>query len=94
MYLREVALLTLPFLLFFSETDLTFFLQEISYKEGRILPACERNIMDIVENKIKEAQDFRDHYFIEHPKATPAERTRAVREKVLPLIQVCSQSNF
>ncbi|VDK75620.1 unnamed protein product [Onchocerca ochengi] len=43
--------------------------------------------MEILEEKIKEVEHFRDSYYQRFPESTSAEKCRAVREKVLPLIQ-------
>uniref|UniRef100_A0A0R3RYS6 TPR_REGION domain-containing protein n=1 Tax=Elaeophora elaphi TaxID=1147741 RepID=A0A0R3RYS6_9BILA len=43
--------------------------------------------MEILEEKIKEAERFRDGYYQHFPNCTLTEKKRAVREKVLPLIQ-------
>ncbi|EJW84858.1 hypothetical protein WUBG_04231 [Wuchereria bancrofti] len=43
--------------------------------------------MDVLEEKIKETERFRDCYYQQFPKSTLEEKKQAVREKVLPLIQ-------
>ncbi|CAG9531155.1 unnamed protein product [Cercopithifilaria johnstoni] len=43
--------------------------------------------MEVLEEKIKEAERFRDDYYQHFPKCTLIEKRQAVREKVLPLIQ-------
>ncbi|EFO26739.1 TTC5 protein [Loa loa] len=43
--------------------------------------------MDVLEEKIKEAECFRDGFYQHFPKSTLEEKKQAVREKVLPLIQ-------
>ncbi|KAL3985188.1 Tetratricopeptide repeat family protein [Acanthocheilonema viteae] len=43
--------------------------------------------MEVLEEKIKEAERFRDSYYQNFSKGTLTEKKRAVREKVLPLIQ-------
>lgn len=43
--------------------------------------------MEALEEKIKNVINFRDHYFMEHPQSNTAEKTKAVREMVLPLLQ-------
>lgn len=44
--------------------------------------------MEILEEKIKEAERFRDGFYVHFPKCTLMEKRRALRERVLPLIQV------
>uniref|UniRef100_A0A915PUM3 Cell division cycle protein 27 homolog n=1 Tax=Setaria digitata TaxID=48799 RepID=A0A915PUM3_9BILA len=43
--------------------------------------------MEALEEKIKEAECFRDRYYQQFPLNTSMEKSRAVREKVLPMIQ-------
>ena len=46
-------------------------------------------IMERLEEKIREAEDFRDRFFLDHPEIKdPNEKGKAVREMVLPLLQV------
>ncbi|VDK28539.1 unnamed protein product, partial [Anisakis simplex] len=43
--------------------------------------------MDVLMERIKEAEHFRDRYFKEHPNSTLAEKSKSVRERVIPLLQ-------
>ncbi|VDM39908.1 unnamed protein product [Toxocara canis] len=43
--------------------------------------------MEILTEKIKEAERFRDRYYEDHPSSTVAEKSKAVKEKVIPLLQ-------
>lgn len=44
--------------------------------------------MDVLKEKIKEAEQFRDRYYEYHPGSKFADKSKAVREKVIPLLQV------
>lgn len=45
--------------------------------------------MESLEQKIQEAEEFRDKYFLHHPGSVDSvEKQKAVREKILPLLQV------
>uniref|UniRef100_F1L7P0 Tetratricopeptide repeat protein 5 n=1 Tax=Ascaris suum TaxID=6253 RepID=F1L7P0_ASCSU len=43
--------------------------------------------MDVLKEKIKEAEQFRDRYYEYHPGSKFADKSKAVREKVIPLLQ-------
>lgn len=55
---------------------------------------CQQQKMEILKEKIQEAEHFCDSYYQQFPKSTLVEKKQAIREKVLPLIQVKFQINF